>query len=104
MLSACKDAESMSIDLEVAQVLRRYCGTGDLEPARAGEALSDLADLPITRYPHLPLLPRVWELRHDVTAYDDAYLARAEMLDAPLLTGDVRLATAPNHRARIELL
>lgn len=92
------------LDLEVAQVLRRYCAAGEVERGRADQALTDLADLAITRYPHPPLLARIWELRHNVTAYDAAYLALAEALEAPLLTGDTRLAGAPGHRARIELL
>ena len=92
------------LDLEVAQVLRCYCAAGDVEPERARQALTDLADLAITRYPHQPFVPRIRELRHNVTAYDAAYVALAEGLGAPLLTGDARLAGAPGHRATIELL
>ncbi|MBI2839878.1 MAG: type II toxin-antitoxin system VapC family toxin [Acidobacteria bacterium] len=92
------------IDVEVAQVLRRYAGTGDVSAARCRAALSDLADLPLTRYPHDILLPRVWEMRGNLTAYDAVYVALAEALDAPLLTRDRRLARAGGHRARIELV
>ena len=92
------------LDLEVAQVLRRYCLTGDLEPARAQEALVDLTALEIDRYSHELFLPRVWELRHNITAYDAAYVALAEELAAPLLTADRRLAEAPGHSAVIEVL
>ncbi|HEX9735778.1 MAG TPA: type II toxin-antitoxin system VapC family toxin [Thermoanaerobaculia bacterium] len=92
------------IDLEVAQVLRRYCASGDLSPERAREALEDLAILGVFRYPHEVLLPRVWELRHNVTAYDAAYVTLAEALSAPLLTRDRRLAAARGHKAEIELL
>ena len=91
------------IDLEVAQVLRRYLLAGELAGARGEEALEDLGDLPIARYPHGLLLPRIWELRHNVTAYDAAYLALAEALRAPLLTCDRRLAKTRGHEARIEL-
>jgi predicted nucleic acid-binding protein len=56
------------------------------------------------RYPHDFLLPRVWELRESLTAYDAVYVALAEALDAPLLTCDRRLATAPGHQARVELV
>jgi len=90
------------IDLEVAQVLRRYGAAGDLDPGRGAEALEDLADMPLNRYPHDFLLPRIWELRQRVTAYDAAYIALAEALDAPLVTRDVRLARATGHVARIE--
>ena len=90
------------LDLEVAQTLRRYCSMGALDEERGREALEDLADFPITRYPHTPFLPRVWELRQNVTAYDAVYLALAEALDAPLLTRDARLAAVPGHTARVE--
>ena len=90
------------LDVEVAQVLRRYAAAGSLDADRGREALVDLVDLPITRYPHHLFLPRIWELRHNVTAYDAAYLALAEALQAPLLTCDARLAAAPGHRARVE--
>ena len=39
------------LDLEVAQVLRRYCASGEMNPKRGGEAIDDLADFPVTRYP-----------------------------------------------------
>jgi predicted nucleic acid-binding protein len=92
------------IDVEVAQVLRRYARTADLDLARGRQALDDLADFPLFRYPHEVLLPRIWELRANVTAYDAAYLALAEALPAPLVTRDRRLASAPGHRARVQLL
>jgi predicted nucleic acid-binding protein len=87
-----------------AQVLRRYAGTGQIEPERCREALSDLPDFPLHRYPHDVLLPRVWELRHNLTAYDAVYVALAKVLDASLLTRDRRLATAAGHRARVDLV
>ena len=92
------------LDIEIAQVLRRYASSGELEPARGLEALEDLANLPLTRYPHDFFLPRIWELRHNVTAYDAVYLALAEALAAPLLTRDAALASAAGHSARIELI
>lgn len=92
------------LDLEVAQVLRRYCASEQMTPERGYQALSDLADFHIIRYPHDLFLYRIWELRHNVTAYDAAYLALAESLSAPLLTRDARLAAAPGHQARIELV
>lgn len=92
------------IDLEVAQVVRRYEAAGGLEPTRAREALLDFSILPLTRYPHAFLLPRIWELRHTATAYDGAYLALAEALDAPLVTRDARLAASHGHRVSVELL
>lgn len=92
------------LDLEVAQVLRRYEAGRTLSPERAREALADFGDLEVTRYPHEIFLPRIWELRKNVTAYDAAYLALAEALRAPLLTADQRLASMPGHTARVEVL
>ncbi len=92
------------LDLEVAQVLRRYCGNGELTEGRARDALWDLLDFPLTRYPHDLFLGRIWELRANFTAYDAAYVARAEALPAPLVTRDTRLGKSPGHRATVELL
>ncbi len=89
------------IDLEIAQVLRRYEAAGDMTTERAGQALQDFADLPLERYPHDLFLRRIWDLRRNVTAYDAAYLALAEALPAPLLTRDRRLARVPGVRTRV---
>ena len=91
------------LDLEIVQVLRRFAAAGEVSEKRAGEALVDYADLRIVRYPHDPLLGRIWQLRHNCTAYDAAYLALAESLECPLITCDKPLAATPGHRARIEL-
>lgn len=92
------------LDLEVAQVLRRFVAAGRVTPARARAALDDLLDLAVTRYPHTMLMDRVWDLRGNLTAYDAAYIALAEALDAVLMTCDRKIAETPGHRARVELL
>lgn len=92
------------LDVEAAQVIRRYAANGEIDSARGRLALADLADFPLRRYPHDFLLPRIWDLRNNLTAYDAAYVALAEALDAPLLTRDRRLAAAAGHRAQIELV
>lgn len=76
----------------------------EMDAERSEQALEDLADLPLNRYPHDIFLPRIWALRRNLTAYDAAYLALAEALDAPLITRDAALARAPGHRARIEVI
>lgn len=91
------------LDLEVAQVLRRLVREGTVAANRADEAVRDLLDLRLTRYPHFMLLPRVWQLRHNFSAYDAAYIGLAEKLGAPLITRDTRLAAAPGHAAITEL-
>lgn len=92
------------LDVEVAQVVRRFAAKGEIDGARGRVALADLANFPLHRYPHDILLPRIWDLRANVTAYDAAYIALAEALGAPLLTRDQRLAAAPGHRARVEVV
>ena len=92
------------LDVEIAQVLRRLAAAGALSTKRATEALEVLGVLPVLRYPHYQLLPRIWELRHSLTAYDAAYVALSESLDAVLITRDRRMASAHGHRARVRLV
>lgn len=92
------------LDLEVAQVLRRYVLREDMTAARARMAIDVLQGLPMERHLHEPLLGRIWELREKFTVYDACYVALAEGLRATLVTCDARLAKAPGIRAPIELL
>lgn len=91
------------LDVEVAQVMRRLAKDGIVEAERARGALDRLPQLAIHRYAHEYLLPRVWELRRNLTAYDAVYVALAEALDAPLLTLDRRLGRSSGHGARVEV-
>jgi len=91
------------IDVEVTQVLRRYVLSAIISAERGTEALADLTDFPLTRYPHFILLNRIWQLRHGLTAYDAAYLALAESLRAPLITRDRALANAGG-RVHVEVI
>lgn len=91
-------------DLEVASVLRRQNREGRLDERRALLALADLAALPMQRAPHAALLSRCWELRGNLTVHDAAYVALAEVLGCPLLTGDKRLARSPGPSCDIEVL
>jgi len=92
------------IDLEVVSVLRRRAAAGDLADRRVEQALGDLEGLPLTRYPHLPFVRRAWNLRHNVTPYDAAYVALAETLECALVTADRRLAAASGITCFIEIL
>lgn len=92
------------IDLEIVSMIRRWFAGGRLGLSQADQAIADLAGLPIERYPHVALLPRVWALRQNLTPYDGAYVALAEALGATLVTVDGRLARAPGPQCSIELL
>ncbi len=90
--------------IEVMSVVRRHANAGSITREQADAAFEDLVDLPISVFPTAPLLPRVWELRDNVTSYDGCYIALAEAVDCPLLTADRRLANAPGARCVIEVL
>lgn len=92
------------LDVEVAQVIRRLAMTGSVGVTRGRQALEDLAALDLARHPHDVLLAGIWRLRANLSAADAAYVTLAEALEAPLLTLDARLAAAPGHGARIEVI
>lgn len=92
------------LSVEAAHALRRLADLRQVRADLAKAALQDVVDLDIVRYDHEILLPRAWELRKNVTAYDGVYIALAEALDAPLLTADMRLSRSRGHRARIEVV
>lgn len=91
------------IDPEVASVLRRSALSGSMTGQRAAQALQDLADLDIERVEHITLLPRIWELRDNYTAYDACYVAIAEVFRAPLLTYDAKMASGAGARCAFEV-
>ena len=92
------------LDVEAAHALRRYARDREVTEARAEALIQDLLLLRIFRHRHTSLLNRVWELRHQLTAYDAVYVALAEALDAPLLTCDAKIAAARGHRAMVDLV
>lgn len=93
------------IDAEVGHVLRRKALiTGELPAETAAQALDVFTATEIVRYDHLDLMGRAWELRHNLSVYDALYVALAEMLEAPLVTIDTRLAGAPGVEAVVEVL
>lgn len=91
------------LDVEFAQVLRRLVRERTLTAKRAEEAIEDLGALRLTRYAPVLLLDRIWRLRQNLSAYDAAYVALAEELQAPLITRDRRIASAPGHSAAVEV-
>lgn len=92
------------IDIEVVAAWRRMAAAGDIDDRRAHLAIGDLQNLRLERVPHGRLLDRCWELRSNLTVYDAAYVALAEVVDAVLLTADRKLAGSPGTRCRIELI
>jgi predicted nucleic acid-binding protein len=92
------------IDLEVSSVWRRQVVAGQLEVRRADLAAADFLALPLQRIPHRQLITRCWELRGNLTPYDAAYVALAELLDVVLLTGDKRLSCCPGLRCRVQVI
>lgn len=90
------------LDAEVISALRRLARSHPVVDRVAPGALRHLAGFPIRRMPLPPLFERIWELRHSVTAYDAAYVALAERLDAVLVTLDLRLAAASGPRCAID--
>ena len=82
------------LDAEIVSALRGMARSNQALDQVVPRALTHLAGLPIRRMPLPPLLDRMWELRHNITAYDAAYVALAERLEAVLVTCDARLAAA----------
>lgn len=89
------------LDIEVVSALRNLTAGQRIDSHRSEQMLTDLAALPAERYPHAPLLGRMWELRHNFTAYDATYIALAEITDSVLYTSDEKLRNG--HRARVFL-
>ncbi len=91
------------MDLEVLHALRRQTLLGTISSRRSAESIEDLKNLAFVRYPHATLVDRIWSLKDNLTAYDAAYVALAEALDAPLVTMDARLSQAPGIRAAVDV-
>lgn len=92
------------VDVETTAVLRRRWLAGTISADRFEQAIDDLIDLPMTRFPTGGLMRRAFELRANVTAYDACYVALAEALDWPFCTADARLAHASGPRCTMQLI
>ena len=94
----------VTIDAEVLHALRRQWISARITPDGAERAIALFQELVIARHPVQPLVRRMWQLRHNVTSYDAAYVALAESLKLPLVTRDARLARSAGHAAAVELI
>ena len=92
------------IDVEAAHSLRGLVRGGKVSAQLGSQAIDTVTRMPIERVNHQLLLPRIWSLRDNLTAYDAAYVALAERLGVPLVTGDARLSRAPGTECVVELL
>jgi predicted nucleic acid-binding protein len=92
------------IDIEVTSAWRRLVALGHMDDRRSRLARQDLIELDIDRVPHRPLLERCWQLKDNLTIYDAAYVALAELLGVNLVTADTRIRDAPGLRCPIEVL
>lgn len=89
------------IDVEVVSAIRKLVAGQRIGADRTDQILAGLEALPADRYPHIPLIGRIWELRHNFTAYDAVYIALAEAMNAVLYTSDEKLCKG--HHARVLL-
>jgi predicted nucleic acid-binding protein len=87
------------LDVEVVSALRRMAAGGHIQSSRMDQLLWELSMFPAERYPHLPFLGRIWELRNNFTAYDAVYIALAEATGGVLYTTDEKLCRG--HRAKV---
>lgn len=92
------------LDIEYLHSVRRLLRQGELDEVQASQLISSLSEVPIERYSHTLMAARIWELRHNLTAYDAAFVALAEALNAPLVTADARMAAAPGNSAQFQVV
>jgi predicted nucleic acid-binding protein len=92
-----------------SEVLHAFWNLARVDPTLSDEQIADIIDdlhsLPLRRtHPDSIQSRRVWELRHNLSAYDALYVALAEEISASLVTADAKLAAATGPRCPIELI
>ena len=87
--------------IEVLSVVHKHYLRERLSATRADQVLGALAAMEFDPVDFSMLADRIWELKDNLSVYDAAYVAAAELLGVPLLTGDIRLTTAPGPRCEI---
>lgn len=92
------------LDLEVLEAVRKLGLRKAIDAELADRVVTTWPQLGVIRHPMLGMIPRVWELRANITAYDAAYVALAEALECTLVTADARLANATGPRCPIEVV
>lgn len=103
-LSENRLASPHLVDAEVVQTLRKLLIRGSMTTKEAERAVQQWSRLGVERFPLVGLVPRIWALRDNVSAYDAAYVALAEALDCPLLTADALLAAAPGPKCPVTVV
>lgn len=91
------------LSFECANIFRRHQLGGLISADQAAQAHADLLDLPVSLFPYEAVAHRMWQLKDNLTSYDASYVALAEALDAPLITLDRRLSTAPGISCVVEV-
>lgn len=93
-----------AVDLECASTLRGLVLGDKLAADEGRRALELLGSMRLRRYDHVPLLSRIWELRHNMWPYDAAYVALAEALGADLVTVDRKPGGVPGLKCSVRQL
>jgi predicted nucleic acid-binding protein len=101
-LRATSLAAPALVTFEAANVIRRHELAGLVSSDQTAQAHADLLDLTIEHWPYELLAARAWQLRRNLSIYDAAYVALAELTDATLVTLDRRIARARGLRCAVE--
>lgn len=88
------------LQYEVASALRRLVASEAISSQLAVRSLHECTQLGGQSFEFADVAQRAWGLRHNLSTYDAAYVALAELLDVPLLTLDARIRNASGARCQ----